>query len=211
MTPVPSPIEQFIRWQNRAEGRGVVERTRSLLWRTLLGEDPRPAGAAALATADGSGHPSARMILIKGVSERGFRFFTNYSSRKAGELDVNPEASLLFYWPHVARQVRVEGTVLRLSAEESDAYFASRPRGSQLGAWASRQSGRLPNPEVLTARVRKFQTRFADAEVPRPPFWGGYLLTPRVLEFWQARPDRLHRRQCFAREGDHWRTFELMP
>ena len=211
MTPVGSPIEKFVDWQQYAEGPTALGRVRSALWRALLGEDPRPPGSAALATSDEHAHPSVRMVLIKGVSERGFRFFTNYSSRKAAELEANPQASLLFYWPQVARQVRVEGAVHRLSADESDAYFATRPRGSQIGAWASRQSERMASPELLTSRVQRFQMRFSDGPVPRPPFWGGYLLVPDFFEFWQARPNRLHVRQCFERRDDDWRTYELMP
>jgi pyridoxamine 5'-phosphate oxidase len=165
----------------------------------------------ALATADASGRPSVRMVLLRGIDERGFVFFTNYGSRKGQELDGNPQASLCFYWPTLDEQIRVEGTIERLSEEESDAYFASRPRGSQLGAWASAQSRVLPSRESLEQEYRATEARFGDQPVPRPPFWGGYRLKPSQVEFWYGRPDRLHDRLLYTRDGGGWRIERLYP
>jgi pyridoxamine 5'-phosphate oxidase len=166
---------------------------------------------AALATADAQGHPSVRIVLIRGVDERGFVFHTNYNSRKGRELDTNPHASLCFYWPTLDEQIRIEGTVTRLSADESDIYFNARPRGSQLGAWASEQSAVLPSRETLEARYREIEQRFRDQPVPRPPFWGGYRLTPSQIEFWYGRPDRLHDRVRYSLARDGWRIERLYP
>jgi pyridoxamine 5'-phosphate oxidase len=169
------------------------------------------ATAGALATADASGRPSVRMVLLKGVDAEGFVFFTNYESRKARELQVNPWAALCFHWPSLGSQVRAEGQVERVSGPESDAYFATRPRGSQLAAWASRQSEVLASREELLARYKEAEARFAEVPVPRPPFWGGYRLRPDRIEFWQSEEMRLHRRLCYLREGGAWRTQALQP
>jgi pyridoxamine 5'-phosphate oxidase len=147
-----------------------------------------------LATTDASGHPSARLVLLRGLDARGFVFFTNYNSRKGRELAANPHAALCFYWASLDEQIRVEGSVDRVPAEESDAYFSSRPRGSQLGAWASDQSQVLPSRETLEEKYREIERRFADRAVERPPFWGGFRLTPVRIEFWYGRPDRQHDR-----------------
>lgn len=165
----------------------------------------------ALATADRHGRPSARMVLLRGVDERGFVFHTNYDSRKGRELTENPQAALCFHWPTLDEQIRIEGTVARLPAEESDAYFDSRPRGSQLGAWASDQSAVLPTRETLEERYRETERRFEGGPVPRPPFWGGYRLTPERIEFWYGRPDRLHDRVVYVRDGDRWTIERLYP
>jgi pyridoxamine 5'-phosphate oxidase len=164
-----------------------------------------------LATADGAGRPSARMVLLRGADARGFVFFTNYNSRKGRELTGNPQAALCFYWPSLDEQIRIEGSVERVSADESDAYFNSRPRGSQLGAWASDQSAVLPSRETLEEKYRDVERRFADQAVQRPPFWGGFRLTPAHIEFWYGRPDRLHDRVVYVRDGSAWRIERLYP
>ena len=166
---------------------------------------------ASLATADAQGHPSVRIVLIRHIDERGFVFHTNYTSRKGRELDENPHASLCFYWPTLDEQIRIEGTVARLPADESDAYFNARPRGSQLGAWASEQSAVLPSRETLESKYRSIEERFRDTPVPRPPFWGGYRLTPSRIEFWYGRPDRLHDRVRYTRGKDGWQIERLYP
>jgi pyridoxamine 5'-phosphate oxidase len=168
--------------------------------------------AAALATTDATGHPTVRMILLKDVSERGFVFYTNYSSRKARELSVNPRAALCVHWPKLAVQVRVEGRAGLLSAEESDAYFASRPRMSQLAAWASLQSAPLPGRHWLLARFLRFSLRFVGRSVPRPPFWGGYRIIPQRIEFWYNQPHRLHDRILYIKkDDDSWSSQKLYP
>ena len=165
----------------------------------------------ALATADATGRPSVRIVLLRGVDQSGFVFFTNYNSRKANELDGNPQAALCFHWVALDEQIRVEGRVERVPDAESDAYFASRPRGSQLGAWASDQSSVLPSRETLESKYRDIEARFGDGPIPRPPFWGGYRLIPDRVEFWYGRPDRLHDRVLYRREEDRWAIERLYP
>ena len=164
-----------------------------------------------LATATRDGRPSARMVLLRGVDERGFVFYTNYTSRKGRELDGNPHAALCIHWPTLDEQIRVEGRVERTTDEESDAYFASRPRGSQLGAWASAQSRPLAAREQLEEEYRVVETRFGDRTVPRPPFWGGFRIIPERIEFWYGRPDRLHDRLVYTRDGAAWKIERLYP
>jgi len=164
-----------------------------------------------LATTDADGQPSARLVLLRGVDHRGFVFFTNYNSRKGRELEANPRAALCIHWPTLDEQIRVEGNVTRVSTEESDAYFAGRPRGSQLGAWASEQSEVLPSREMLEQRYREIERRFAGRTVDRPAFWGGYRIAPHRIEFWYGRPDRLHDRVRYVRDGSVWRIDRLYP
>ena len=164
-----------------------------------------------LATADASGQPSARMVLLRGVDERGFAFFTNFNSRKGRELEANPKAALCIHWITLDEQIRIEGTVERLSDGEADAYFDSRPRGSQLGAWASDQSSLLPSREALEERYREVERQFEGRPVARPPFWGGYRIVPHRIEFWYGRPDRLHDRVLYVREVTGWRIERLYP
>ena len=175
-----------------------------------LDTDPQ-ADAMSLATATTSGIPSCRVVLLKGVMDGGFRFFTNYDSRKAADLAVNPEAALLFLWHSPKRQVRIEGTVERLSEADSQAYFASRDRDSQLGAWVSDQSTIVASRDVLVGKLDAIRERFEGLSVPCPPNWGGFVLIPRSLEFWQGRPARLHHRTLFTRQGSAWQAVHLAP
>ena len=165
----------------------------------------------AVATATRDGAPSVRMLLLKTVDERGFVFYTNYGSRKAEEMESNPKAALCFHWAVLERQVRVEGRVERVSPEESLAYYSSRLRGSRIGAWASRQSQPLESREELEERVKRFEAEYPGDQVPLPPFWGGYLLRPIVMEFWQGKANRLHERLVFRRGADGWETVRLYP
>ena len=165
----------------------------------------------ALASADAKGRPSVRMVLLRGADERGFVFYTNYASRKGRELTENPHAALCFHWPALDEQIRIEGTVERLPDDESDAYFASRPRGSQLGAWASKQSDVLTAREALEEEYRETERRFDGLPVPRPPFWGGFRLSPSRIEFWYGRPDRLHDRLVYTKATAGWKIERLYP
>jgi len=165
----------------------------------------------ALGTATPDGKPSVRLVLLKGYDEQGFVFFTNYESRKAAELDANPEATLVFHWAILQRQIRLEGGVERITTAESEAYFRSRPRGSQIGAWASKQSAPLVTRTDLEDRAKDYEAEFKGGEVPLPPFWGGYRLKPRSMEFWQGRANRMHDRIKFTRSGNGWNQLRLYP
>ena len=167
--------------------------------------------AMALATADAQGRPSVRMVLLKGYDERGFVFYTNRESRKAGDLAANPHVALLFHWKSLRRQIRIEGPIAFASDAESDAYFASRSRDSQLGAWASDQSRPLDTRATFEARFAEVQARFEGQPVPRPPHWGGYRVTPERIEFWLDREHRLHERRVFTRSGEGWSEGMLYP
>ena len=188
------PIELFSDWFEVARESGI-----------LLPE------SMAVATSTPDGAPSVRMLLLKGVDERGFVFYTNYESRKAAELDANPKAALCFHWGILERQVRVEGRVERVQEEESRSYYATRTRGSRVGAWASKQSQTLGARAELAERVKRFDEAYPGSDVPLPPFWGGYLLRPDVIEFWQGKADRLHERLEFRRAGEGWATRRLYP
>ncbi len=188
------PIDLFSEWFDAAQKSGI-----------LLPE------AVTLATATPDGTPSARMVLLKEFSDRGFEFYTNFGSRKARDLDGNPKAALLAYWPVLQRQVRIEGTVERVSAEEANTYFRTRARGSQLGAWASKQSDSLKSADDLQARFKRYDAQFEGSEVPLPPFWGGYRVKPERIEFWQGRLNRLHDRLVFCRTESGWEPTRLYP
>lgn len=173
--------------------------------------EPNDPNAMALATADALGRPSVRMVLLKGHGPDGFVFYTNRDGRKAGDLAANPHVALLFHWKSLRRQIRIEGPVTLAGDAESDAYFASRSRDSQLGAWASDQSRPLADRATFEARVEEVRARFAGQDVPRPPFWGGYRVTPDTIEFWQDREARLHERRVFTRSRDGWTQGMLYP
>ena len=189
----PDPVEQFHRWFEEAAHL-------------------REPNAMVLATSTPDGKPSARVVLLKGYDERGFVFYTNHEGRKGRELEDNPRCALLFYWGELERQVRIEGIARRIPEDESDAYYGSRPRGSQLGAWASRQSREVEGRGVLEERLRSLEEEYEDlGSVPRPPFWGGYRVEPEVFEFWQGRENRLHDRLVYRWVDEGWRIARLQP
>jgi len=188
------PIAEFARWFAEAQAAEV--------------EEPN---AMVLATATPDGAPSARVVLLKGFDERGFVFFTDYRSLKGAELEANPRAALVLHWSELERQVRITGDVTRTSAEESEAYYRSRPLGSRLGAWVSHQSQAIPSRDVLEGGLREVERRFAGRDVPLPPYWGGYRVRPGTIEFWQGRENRLHDRVKYVREGETWRIERLAP
>lgn len=189
------PIEQFRRWLALAAEA-----------------DPHDYTSMTLATADREGRPSARIVLLKGCDPRGFVFFSNYESRKGREMEENPSAALLFYWAAFERQVRIEGRVEKVSREESEAYYRTRPRGSRIGAWASQQSAVIGGREELEEKVRALEERFPTEDIPLPELWGGYRVVPDQIEFWQGRPDRLHDRLRYRRLPDgSWTVERLSP
>ena len=214
----PDPIGQFKKWFDQASGARASGRLRKYcikLYKALLmasGAEPMDLTAMTLATADKQGRPSARVVLLKGVDQRGFVFYTNYDSRKGRELAENPQAALVFYWSEQERQVCVAGEISKLPPAESEAYFKSRPRGSRLAACASQQSTVVRDRAALEDKWNQMEAQYAAQEVPRPPDWGGYLLSPARIEFWQGRPNRLHDRFRYTRQPDKtWLIERLSP
>lgn len=189
------PIDQFNQWMKEALDAGI--------------EQPN---AMTLATSTREGRPSARIVLLKEVTNQGFIFFTNYSSQKSRELEANPYAALVFLWLPVSRQIRVEGSVQRVSGDLSDEYFSTRPRGSQIGAWASNQSSFAESRDAIEASFSKLEDTYRGEEIPRPPNWGGYVLQPERIEFWQGRPSRLHDRILYRKDDTgEWEKVRLFP
>lgn len=189
-----NPIDLFDRWFREAVNAGINEPS-----------------AMALSTLGTDGYPQSRIVLLKGYGEEGFSFFTNYESQKGNALAQYPKASLLFFWPELQRQIRITGKVEKTSIEESEEYFRSRPRGSRLGAWTSEQSQEIPSRKTLEERYEVFDRKFPEEDIPKPPHWGGYRLTPLTFEFWQGRENRLHDRISFRKENGKWKTARLAP
>jgi len=189
-----NPFDLFNVWYDEAKKSETAEPT-----------------AAVLATTDNKNHPTARTILLKGINGKGFVFYTNYKSKKAMDLFSNPDATLLFLWKELQRQIRIEGYTEKVSRKESEEYFHSRPRDSQIGAWASSQSSIIPDRKSLEDKFDEYKKKFSEDEIPLPDFWGGYVLIPDYFEFWQGRPSRLHDRICYKSENKKWNIFRLAP
>ncbi len=213
----PDPLVQFRKWFDQQTGARFSGRLRRALIRIykkvllVTGAEPFDVNAMTLSTVDQQGRPSSRIVLLKGLDARGFVFYTNYDSRKGRELAGNSNASLVFYWADQERQVCIAGTVTKVSREESEAYFSSRPRGSRIGAWASAQSSVVRDRSQLEAQWQECEKKFP-GEIPMPDGWGGYVLRPERIEFWQGRPNRLHDRFCYTRQGEKaWRIDRLSP
>lgn len=190
----PNPIKQFEKW-----------------WQQAIDSKIEEPNAMILATTTSDGKPSARTVLLKNFTNEGFVFFSNYQSHKAAQIEENPFVALLFFWKEMERQVRVEGSIHKVSAEESDTYFASRPRESQIGAWSSPQSEEIENREFLQQNVIKYNTQFNTENIPRPEFWGGYIVVPSMIEYWQGRPGRLHDRLQYTSTNNEWIIKRLAP
>ena len=189
-----NPFIQFTKW-----------------YESILDSNLNEPTAMMLSTADVNGNPSARIVLLKEIDDSGFVFYTNYRSRKGKDLKGNPKAALTFFWDELRRQIRIEGSIKKISRETSKEYFSSRPRESQIGAWVSAQSSVIPNREILENKFDELDEKFGNEEIPLPDFWGGYRLIPSYFEFWQGRENRLHDRICYKKENDEWKIFRIAP
>ena len=189
-----NPIQQFSVW-----------------WEEAIKSEIDEVNAMTLATVGSSGKPSARIVLLKGYTDEGFVFFTNYLSHKGAEMDENPNVALVFFWKELERQIRIEGTVVKISKEDSDTYFNSRPQGSKIGAWASPQSTPIAGRHIIEENVQKYTEKFSTEKLTRPPHWGGYMVTPVKIEFWQGRSSRLHDRIQYTLLGNEWNIERLAP
>ena len=189
-----NPFIQFTKW-----------------YESILNSKLNEPTAMMLSTADANGNPSARIVLLKEIDDSGFVFYTNYRSRKGKDLKGNPKAALTFFWDELRRQIRIEGSIKKISRETSKEYFSSRPRESQIGAWVSAQSSVIPNREILENKFDELDEKFGNEEIPLPDFWGGYRLIPSYFEFWQGRENRLHDRICYKKENDEWKIFRIAP
>jgi pyridoxamine 5'-phosphate oxidase len=212
------PLDQFQSWFEAAAHARGKSRWRKIgialydVWQAVIGNTRVEVNAMTLATVGADGKPSARTVLLKGTDKRGFIFFTNYHSRKGQDLAANPHAALTFFWVELERQVCIAGPVAKISREESEAYFKSRPKGSRIGAWASRQSSVVPDRSALEKQWAEISAKYPGDDVPLPSFWGGYVLRPERMEFWQGRASRMHDRFCYTRQADDsWRTERLSP
>ncbi len=215
----PDPMAQFGKWfqqalETKASG-GLLRRIGIATYKWFqiaTGNTPAEANAMTLATADRHGRPAARMVLLKGVDKRGFIFFSHYEGPKGRDLEENPQAALVFYWAELERQICVRGTVSRVPREESEAYFKTRPKGSRLAAWVSRQSEIVSSQQALKTKFQQLATQYGNSDIPVPSYWGGYVLSPTRIEFWQGRPSRLHDRFCYTKQtGDTWLIERLAP
>jgi pyridoxamine 5'-phosphate oxidase len=209
-----SSLRESYRWGGFSESEAAADPFLQFQhwFQDAVSANLREPNAMTLATVDASGQPSARIVLLKGADERGFVFFTNYQSHKANDLAANPRCSLVFFWNELERQVRISGSAQKLTEEESTAYFQSRPRESQLGAWASPQSRQISDRQFLSDQLSTLEKQFADADpLPKPPFWGGFLVVPHEIEFWQGRVGRLHDRLAYRRAADGWQLVRLAP
>ena len=189
-----NPFIQFTKW-----------------YESILDSNLNEPTAMMLSTADVNGNPSARIVLLKEIDDSGFVFYTNYRSRKGKDLKGNPKAALTFFWDELRRQIRIEGSIKKISRETSKEYFSSRPRESQIGAWVSAQSSVIPNREILENKFDELDEKFGNEEIPLPDFWGGYRLIPSYFEFWQGRENRLHDRICYKKDNDEWKIFRIAP
>ena len=213
MTHIASIRKEYkLKSLDEAEAAGNAIKQFDRWWQDAINSEIDEVNAFTLATAAADGKPAARIVLLKGYDEKGFVFFTNYQSHKGQELATNPQGCMVFFWKELERQIRIEGSIEKISAEESDEYYFSRPLSSQVGAWASPQSSVIKNRDIIEDNVKKYEAQFADSSISRPPHWGGYRLQPQAIEFWQGRPSRLHDRLLYTLlENNDWKIERLAP